>query len=91
MTKRYRSDALAALHESLEALHDIGAIDKRTLREFDEACLSPVLPMTLERALHFVREDEMVEVTPVSIRLRKAVLSAKDRHTLDGAKKKDKG
>jgi GTP-binding protein len=53
--------------------------------------LSPVLPMTLERALHFVREDEMVEVTPLSIRLRKAVLSAKDRHTLDGAKKKDKG
>ncbi len=44
MTKRYRSDALAALHVSLEALHDIGAIDKRTLRKFDEAYLSPVLP-----------------------------------------------
>jgi GTP-binding protein len=57
----------------------------------ENVILSPVLPMTLERALHFVREDEMVEVTPVSIRLRKAVLSAKDRHTLDGAKKKDKG
>jgi GTP-binding protein len=46
--------------------------------------------MTLERALHFVREDEMVEVTPLSIRLRKSVLPAKDRHVLDGAKKKDK-
>ncbi|HML59413.1 translational GTPase TypA [Solidesulfovibrio sp.] len=57
----------------------------------ENVILSPVLPMTLERALHFVREDEMVEVTPLSIRLRKAVLSAKDRHTLDGAKKKDKG
>jgi len=57
----------------------------------ENVILSPVLPMTLERALHFVREDEMVEVTPVSIRLRKAVLSAKDRHTLDGARKKDKG
>jgi len=56
----------------------------------ENVILSPVLPMTLERALHFVREDEMVEVTPISIRLRKAVLSAKDRHTLDGAKKKDK-
>jgi GTP-binding protein len=57
----------------------------------ENVILSPVLPMTLERALHFVREDEMVEVTPQSLRLRKAVLSAKDRHTLDGARKKDKG
>ncbi|EKO40233.1 MAG: GTP-binding protein TypA/BipA [Solidesulfovibrio magneticus str. Maddingley MBC34] len=56
----------------------------------ENVILSPVLPMTLERALHFVREDEMVEVTPLSIRLRKSVLPAKDRHTLDGAKKKDK-
>jgi GTP-binding protein len=36
--------------------------------------------MTLERALHFIREDEMVEITPRSIRLRKAVLSAGERH-----------
>ncbi|MEL7638324.1 MAG: translational GTPase TypA [Solidesulfovibrio sp.] len=56
----------------------------------ENVILSPVLPMTLERALHFVREDEMVEITPASIRLRKTVLSAKDRHTLDGARKKEK-
>jgi len=56
----------------------------------EHVILTPVLPMTLERALHFVREDEMVEVTPLSIRLRKNVLPAKDRHTLDGARKKDK-
>jgi GTP-binding protein len=36
--------------------------------------------MTLERAIHFIREDEMVEVTPRSIRLRKAVLSAQQRY-----------
>ena len=49
----------------------------------DEAViLSPVKPMTLERAIHFIREDEMVEVTPQSIRLRKAVLGAKARHRL---------
>ena len=40
--KRYKSDALASIHESMEALHDIGAIDKQTMREFDEACLTPV-------------------------------------------------
>lgn len=46
----------------------------------DEAVvLTPVLPMTLERAIQFIRDDEMVEVTPKSIRLRKAALSAHDR------------
>ena len=46
----------------------------------ENVILSPVKPMTLERALHFIREDEMVEITPRSIRLRKAVLSAGERH-----------
>jgi len=47
----------------------------------DAIILPPVLPMTLERALHFIREDEQVEVTPLSIRLRKAELSASKRHS----------
>ncbi len=46
----------------------------------DNVILAPVKPMTLERAIHFIREDEMVEVTPQSIRLRKAILSAHERH-----------
>ncbi|MFZ5427393.1 MAG: translational GTPase TypA [Thermodesulfobacteriota bacterium] len=55
----------------------------------DENCvLTPIRPMTLERAIHFVREDEMVEVTPQSIRLRKTELSATKRHILHGQKKK---
>jgi GTP-binding protein len=38
----------------------------------DEATvLTPVLAMTLERAIGFIKEDEIVEVTPKSIRLRK--------------------
>ena len=41
-TQKYRSDALAALHETMEALHDVGAVDKQTMRQFDEACLTPV-------------------------------------------------
>ena len=42
MTKveNYRSEAFAAIHETIEALHEVGAIDKRTLRGFDEACLT---------------------------------------------------
>jgi GTP-binding protein len=46
--------------------------------------LTPVTSVTLEWGLHFIREDELLEVTPVSIRLRKAVLSASKRHVLGG-------
>lgn len=52
--------------------------------------LTPVRPMTLERAIHFVRDDECVEVTPLSIRLRKNELSALKRYQMAGAKKKEK-
>ena len=47
----------------------------------DEAIqLTPCTPLTLERAIEFIKEDEMVEVTPKSIRLRKNSLSAMVRH-----------
>ena len=48
MPKKYRSDAFAAIHETMEALYEIGAIDKQTMREFDEACLTPVQPLEPE-------------------------------------------
>ncbi len=58
----------------------------------DEATIcSPVKPMTLEQAIHFIRDDEMVEVTPESIRIRKVELNAGKRHILAGKlKKKEK-
>jgi len=45
----------------------------------DAVVLTPVMPMTLERAIHFIKADEMVEVTPLSIRLRKTILTAHNR------------
>ncbi|WP_297261338.1 translational GTPase TypA [uncultured Desulfovibrio sp.] len=54
----------------------------------ENVILTPVKKMTLEHALHFVREDELVEVTPQSIRLRKTELSAQKRYQMAGAKKK---
>ncbi len=42
MPKKYRSDACAAIHETMESLHETGAINKQTMREFDEACLTPI-------------------------------------------------
>ena len=47
---------------------------------------SPVKPMTLERAINFIKDDEMVEVTPKSVRLHKRVLSAQKRHLMRSAK-----
>lgn len=41
--------------------------------------LRPVLPMTLERAIEFIKDDELVEITPKNIRLRKKTLSASFR------------
>ncbi len=48
MAKTYRSDALAAIHETMEAVHELGAIDKQTMRSFDAACLTPVQALAPE-------------------------------------------
>lgn len=45
----------------------------------EQTILTPILPMTLERAIEFIKDDEMVEVTPKSIRLRKTHLSIHKR------------
>ena len=46
----------------------------------DEAMnLTPVQPMTLEQALEYIGDDELVEVTPTSIRLRKKILDEVER------------
>jgi GTP-binding protein len=46
----------------------------------DNIILTPVQPMTIGRAITFVRNDELVEITPKSIRLRKSILSAQERN-----------
>lgn len=50
--------------------------------------LTPVRPMTLENALHFLREDEVLEVTPESMRIRKTELSAQKRYAAGGGRKR---
>ena len=47
----------------------------------DHVILSPIKSLTLEQAISFIREDELVEVTPRAVRMRKDVLSARRRHT----------
>jgi GTP-binding protein len=51
----------------------------RTTSSDENIILKPARKMTLEQALEYIEEDELVEVTPGSIRLRKALLSETDR------------
>jgi putative transcriptional regulator len=37
---KFKSDAFEAIHSSATALHKVGAIDKTTMKGFDEACLT---------------------------------------------------
>jgi putative transcriptional regulator len=45
-SKRYRSEALAAVHETARGLLDAGVMGKRTMRQFDDMCLTPVAPLS---------------------------------------------
>ncbi|WP_035352711.1 helix-turn-helix domain-containing protein [Edaphobacter aggregans] len=44
--RRFKSDAFEAIHSSATALYKVGAIDKTTMRRFDESCLTA--PPTLK-------------------------------------------
>ncbi|WP_119270805.1 translational GTPase TypA [Taklimakanibacter deserti] len=52
----------------------------------DAVLLTPPIRMTLEKALAYVGEDELVEVTPQSIRLRKTLLDPHERKRASRAK-----
>lgn len=64
---------------------DVNAVKEKKLTNMrastaDEAMrLVPVREMSLERALEFIADDELIEVTPKSIRLRKRVLKSNER------------
>ncbi len=51
----------------------------RTTSKDEAVRLTPIVPMTLEQAIAYIEEDELVEVTPQSIRIRKRELSPHDR------------
>ena len=58
----------------------------RTTSKDEAVRLTPPIRMTLERSLAWIADDELVEVTPKSIRLRKAILDPNDRKRAERAK-----
>ncbi len=80
MSKRYKSEAFAAIHETMEALHEIGAVDKKTMREFDEACLTPVRVLSPEEIkLIRLRENLSQPVFALYLNVSKNLVSDWER------------
>jgi GTP-binding protein len=54
--------------------------------------LEPPRELTLEGALEYIEDDELIEITPQAIRLRKRNLSATDRkrHSRDAKKDRER-
>ncbi|PZS26149.1 MAG: translational GTPase TypA, partial [Pseudonocardiales bacterium] len=61
------------------------------MRQSSSDVLIPLIPhraLSLEQALEFCRDDECVEVTPSSVRMRKVALAQQDREKLRGKRAK---
>jgi len=62
----------------------------RTTAKDEAVRLTPPLRMTLEKALAYIEDDELVEVTPKSVRLRKRILDPNDRKKEERRKEAEK-
>ena len=60
----------------------------RTTASDEALMLRTPRKMTMEQALEYIEEDELVEVTPSAVRLRKAVLGETDRKRFERSSKK---
>lgn len=61
--RKYKSDAFEAIHSSARALHRVGAISKRTMRDYDEAAFSvpdPLEPRQIKRIRERVNVSQAV-------------------------------
>jgi putative transcriptional regulator len=59
MKPKYKSDAFEAIHSSASALFKIDAIDKTTMRDFDDSCLM-VTPIIEATEIKKIREQNHV-------------------------------
>lgn len=48
MKKKYKTEALEALHRTAAGLHRIGLVDRTTMRDFDASCLTAVEELSAE-------------------------------------------
>lgn len=80
MNKKYRSEALGAIHETATDLHDAGVMSKRTLRKFDELCLTPVQKMKPEEIRALRRREHVSQaVFAMHLNVSKGIISQWER------------
>lgn len=65
---KYKSGIFAAIHETMQGLHDIGAIDKKTMRGFDKSCLTEIKPLS-GGDIKAIREKEALSQAAFAIYL----------------------
>ena len=80
MPRAYRSEAVAAVHEIAQGLAEAGAMTKRSLRDFDALCLTPVEPFSPEeiRALR-LRENASQAVFALHLNVTTGLVSQWER------------
>ncbi len=62
MSKTYKSEALAVVHEMISDCYEVGVVNKQTMRHFDEICLTPIHQFT-PKEIKDLREREQVSQT----------------------------
>lgn len=68
MRKTYKSKILGAIHETATDLYESEVMNKQTLREFDEMCLTPVEPLTPDD-IKAIRQRERVSQAVFALHL----------------------
>ena len=56
--KVYKSDIKAAIYEIANGLHNVGMIDRQTMRRFDESCLTPAHEFSAEEIRALQNPDQ---------------------------------
>jgi transposase len=88
MRAKPRSEALGAIHETMQALHQIGAVDRETMNEIEAACLSDALrrhhamasaSLTRLACMCGCRLPHAIAVTTAEVTDRKGALQALQR------------
>ena len=77
--KTVETDGYNAIQVGTIAAKEKHLTNTRASGSDDALRLVPPIQMSLEKAIEFIQDDELVEVTPKSIRLRKKILDNKER------------
>ncbi|MFA7242270.1 MAG: DNA-binding transcriptional regulator [Sulfuricellaceae bacterium] len=61
-TRTYKSDIKAAIHQTASDLYEVGLMDKKTMRGFDESCLTPVHEFTAKEICALRKREEVSQM-----------------------------